>query len=98
MNTVAEIQAEINRVVDLPHHRDMYGHQPGCGVCGKLQSLYQALQYVQGCPGCKRPYDEHIGHVGGLSGACPKPRRKFTYEGWACPIDGAANTHYHDAP
>lgn len=27
-----------------------------------------------------------------------RSRRKFVFEGWACPIDGAANTHYHDAP
>lgn len=76
-NTVAEVEAEIKRVLAMPHHYDMYGHQPGCGVCGEVDRLGAYLRWLKGCTICKKPFNTHIGHVGGMSGICPKIPKSF---------------------
>jgi hypothetical protein len=69
--TIEEINAEIEKVSRMPHHYDMYGHQPGCGVCWKLKELRSELMWVKGCPG-GHPWNTHKGYVGGFSGKCPE--------------------------
>lgn len=32
-------ERRIEELRKKPHHYDMYGHQPGCGVCGELRKL-----------------------------------------------------------
>lgn len=42
-NTRDDIVSRIAEIEKMPHHYDMHGHQPGCGVCGTLRELRSVL-------------------------------------------------------
>lgn len=69
LNSIELIKQEQERVSKLPHHYDMYGHQPGCGVCYTLEDLGRDIRWLEGCPQ-GHPWDTHFGYVGGFSGRC----------------------------